>query len=281
MYDRMIFPSQELSKHRIKRTYCIIFALNLNKMTESSLEDLNMVMHILSYVGKNQYRFFAAVNHNFHNAYLQLYPNNKRTYCYKLQVCTTGRVKFDCTKHSLFGDDMNQYYLCESAARRGNLEALQNLHSLRCRWDVRVCEAAAKNGHLHILQWALVNGTKQNGGWIWEWNEWVCAYAAEIGHLHILEWAHENGCPKNDLICAWAALGGHLGTITGLSMGCTYMYQRRFTRSFAYYPMGSSQWLFMVLLKLRKCYTRWKTSNVTVGKGGLVCSKSQHTSKMK
>jgi hypothetical protein len=188
---------------------CFIFALNSNKMTESPLEDLNILMHIFAFVGRNQYWFIASINHDFHNAYLQLFPDNKCTNCYN--TFTSGHGKsYYCMEHSVFGSMMDQYILCQSAARRGSVIELQNLHSVRCQWDVRVCEVAAKNGSLHILQWVLANGSKQNGGWIWEWNEWVCAYAAENGHLHILKWAQENGCPDNDLTCAWAALGGLL-----------------------------------------------------------------------
>jgi hypothetical protein len=38
--------------------------------TFSPMEDLNILHHILSFVGKKQYMFVATVNHNFKTAYL-------------------------------------------------------------------------------------------------------------------------------------------------------------------------------------------------------------------
>jgi hypothetical protein len=46
----------------------------------SPFDNSHLLRHILLLVGKNQYRFVAAINKEFQNAYLQLFLNNKSTY---------------------------------------------------------------------------------------------------------------------------------------------------------------------------------------------------------
>ena len=95
-----------------------------------------------------------------------------------------------------------QEYLCEAAARGGNLEALKLLRDKDTPWDAETCAGAAQSGHLEVLQWVRANGCP--------WKERTCTYAALGGHLEVLQWARANGCPCNKETCSNAAFGGHL-----------------------------------------------------------------------
>jgi hypothetical protein len=170
---------------------------------KSPLDDINILQIVLSFVGKNQYRFVAAVSHDFKAAYIQTFPYNKRTYyntstvqhatiCYNECVAQTSNVN-------------KQYALCNSAARHGNLPALQYLRSMNCSWNSTTCALAAQNGHLHVLQWARVNGCP--------WGSKTCANAALSGHLDILQWAREYGCPWDSETCTRAACYGHFALL--------------------------------------------------------------------
>ena len=44
------------------------------------MDDIRIIKHILSFVGRNQYRFVAAINKGFKEAYLELFPENKTTH---------------------------------------------------------------------------------------------------------------------------------------------------------------------------------------------------------
>ncbi len=91
---------------------------------------------------------------------------------------------------------------CETAAARGDLEALKQARCDGCPWDERTCSSAAGGDHLDVLQWARQNNCP--------WDSGTCCEAAEGGHLEVLQWARQNGCPWGSWTCARAALGGHL-----------------------------------------------------------------------
>ena len=55
------------------------------------------------------------------------------------------------------------------------------------------------------LQWARANGCP--------WDGIVCAYAALGGHLEVLQWARANDCPWGKWCCAYAAMNGHLAVL--------------------------------------------------------------------
>ena len=93
-------------------------------------------------------------------------------------------------------------YLCQAAARSGQLEELKALRADGWPWNEYTCYYAAKGGHLKVLQWARVNGCP------WDWE--TCTMAAEGGHLEVLQWARANCCPCNKFTCEWAAGHGHL-----------------------------------------------------------------------
>jgi hypothetical protein len=170
------------------------------------LDNLDVLQQVLSFVGQDQYLFTALTNKSFKTAYLEIFPENKRT-C--LNASTEECAKF-CwagigtgTTNSIHTDiHSTQTALCTSAASHGSLPALQYLHATNCTWDEKTCEAAAKNGHLNVLQWLLENGCP--------WDEQTCAAAAENGHLNILQWCRENGCPWDEQTYYAAAMSGHL-----------------------------------------------------------------------
>ena len=95
-----------------------------------------------------------------------------------------------------------QEYLCQAAARSGQLEELQALRENGCPWDTSTSWAAARSGHLEVLQWARANDCP--------WGRATCAFAAKGGHLEVLRWARANGCPWGKATCLEAAGGGHL-----------------------------------------------------------------------
>jgi hypothetical protein len=113
----------------------------------SVFDDNHLIQHILTFVGKNQYRFVAAVNRDFHAAYLHAFPGNTLT---RIDLLTIGRATI-CYAEIPPGAHM-QCALCVSAARHGKLPVLQYLRSMNCQWDESTCTVAARNCHLHILK---------------------------------------------------------------------------------------------------------------------------------
>ena len=55
-----------------------------------------------------------------------------------------------------------QEYLCQAAARSGQLEKLKELRENETPWSEITCSAAALGGHLEVLQWARANGCQRN-----------------------------------------------------------------------------------------------------------------------
>ena len=99
-------------------------------------------------------------------------------------------------------------FLCQAAARSGQLEELKALRADGCPWNNWTCLGAARGGHLEVLQLARVNGCP--------WNEMTCWWAAYGGHLEVLQWARANGCPWGRSTCFAAARGGHLDVLQWL-----------------------------------------------------------------
>ena len=106
-------------------------------------------------------------------------------------------------------------YLCQAAARSGQLEELKALRADGWPWDEYTCAEAAFGGHLEVLQWARANGCP--------WGAITCMFAASGGHLEVLQWLRENGCPWVEWTCAAAARGGHLEVLKCLrANGCPW-----------------------------------------------------------
>jgi hypothetical protein len=195
----------------------------------SPFHNFDIVKCIVSFVGRNQYRFVATINHDFKASYQQLYPFNKRTY---YNARTVGHAKI-CYEECQFIRRSHAAKLCASAARHGGLFALmylreekevpwdrhksraaarfgqlhilQYLHTNHCPWDSVVCSNAARNGHLTLLQWARENHCP--------WKETTCRLAAQNAQIEVLQWAHANGCPWDKRTCRDAAASGQLAAL--------------------------------------------------------------------
>jgi hypothetical protein len=165
-------------------------------LLETLLDHTPLLSEIISYVGPKHYLFIASIDRRFQKTYVETYPNDKSTY---LNASTIGYARI-C--HELNrGDSDHQRALSLSAAKHGNLAALQYLHAADCRLSDRVCTVAALNGHLNVLQWCHENGCP--------WDEQTCSEAAAHGHLNVLQWCRENGCPWDYLTFLSAERNGH------------------------------------------------------------------------
>ena len=162
--------------------------------------DTSLLSEIISYVGPKHYLFIASIDRRFQKAYVQTYPNENFT---GLNASTIGyaRMCYELNR----GDSDHQRALSLSAAKHGNLAALQYLHAADCPLSDRVCHVAAAHGHLTVLQWCREKECP--------WDAWTCTLAAINGHLNVLQWCHENGCPWDELACAFAAKNGHLDVL--------------------------------------------------------------------
>ena len=106
-------------------------------------------------------------------------------------------------------------HLCADAARSGDLEELQLLRGLGCRWDAATCTAAALSGSLACLQYAHRHGCP--------WTADACAAATGYGSLPCLRFLREHGCPWDVRACASAAASGNLESLRYLhEQGCPW-----------------------------------------------------------
>ena len=179
------------------------------------LDDGNLLRNVLSYVGKNQYRFIGTVDHTFHDTYVSLHPEKTTQY----NVSTMEHAAICCNEVSGYS---GRFILCEKAVTIGNLPVLQFLFSNKCpihcvrfqrsstekRDDLFII--AVRNGHVHILQWLQELGDfsflpkyRPSPG-----RETGCA--ADNGDLDMLQWLHTNGFPWSDNVFLYAAGKGHL-----------------------------------------------------------------------
>ncbi len=53
--------------------------IDANTSSLSPFDHLDVLTHILSFVGNKQFRFIAPVNRRFKEAYLEIFPNQTRT----------------------------------------------------------------------------------------------------------------------------------------------------------------------------------------------------------
>ncbi|KAG5190987.1 hypothetical protein JKP88DRAFT_296870 [Tribonema minus] len=99
--------------------------------------------------------------------------------------------------------DFNEQCL---AAEGGHLEVLKWLWELGGLYSEDVSTLAAAGGHLHVIEWLVdtIPGAV---------DEDTCAMAAQFGHLHVLRFAHERGCPWDSRVCRVAAHKGHLDVL--------------------------------------------------------------------
>jgi hypothetical protein len=196
------------------------------------LDNFDVLKRIVAFIGPKQFLLVAGVNQTFHKAYHHNFSRDDRTV---LNASTFGLAQFclDDVIHQFHQNSFRSYEcqiaLCRSAARYGNLLALQYFRFVNCHWNPQTCSAAALHQHYNILEWAHDMGCDwdentchylaKNGDlpmlqWAryrgCPWDDGTCAYAAEYGHLHVLQWLRNNDCPWDALTCAYAAQGGHL-----------------------------------------------------------------------
>ena len=126
--------------------------------------------------------------------------------------------------------------LCEHAAGKGWLAALQWLRQKGASWDNQTCSAAARGDHLVVLQWALSQGCPWSSITIDIWNaaqsghqellmlahrqglsidaqKWTCAVAAIAGQMATLQRMRKHGWHWDTFVCACAAAGGHFAVL--------------------------------------------------------------------
>ena len=134
-----------------------------------------------------------------------------------------------------------QEYLCEAAARGGNLEELKPLRENGCPWDTNTCQGrqgwAPRGAAVVARERRTVGQVDMHGGGGGRaprgaavvacsgsaLSEWTCMYAAKGGHLELLQWARANGCPWNEETCGAAAENGHLEVLQWVrANGCPW-----------------------------------------------------------
>ena len=111
------------------------------------MENIDLLRIIIEYVGPKQYLVVATINQSFREAHSIAFFKDKDTYynastvelakyCFNDLVATNCNTKSCSTaKSDNLTERKSQRALCSSAAKCGNLLALQYLRSLGCDWD--------------------------------------------------------------------------------------------------------------------------------------------------
>ena len=121
---------------------------------------------------------------------------------------------------------------CETAARDGNLRALQYQHANGYVLNNRTIEDAALGGHLEIIIWCRQQGC--------EWDSSACSAAAKGNHLGILKWLRGINrdqwtigsneieiCPWNRRTCANAIYYFEVDILMfAIENNCEYLYDK-------------------------------------------------------
>jgi hypothetical protein len=152
-YDADMFEGSKGNDHSVSSSCLLLKTCDaallstVAKETTPTLEDIPselFIQHILPFVGRHQYRFVAAVNRNFHTAYVTAFP--KKVTCFNVSTIEHAKICF-LEIHRPY----HHFILWSLAAREGNLTLLKYLHSISCKWDSRTCANAALNGHLDVI----------------------------------------------------------------------------------------------------------------------------------
>jgi hypothetical protein len=114
----------------------------------SPLDNAHILQRIVAFVGTNQYRFVAVINHTFHTAYMQTFPHNSKKTIINASTILHAKI---CMLESQY-QKRTCSVLCTSAARHGSLTPLQYLLSMGYSWNIAAYHMAAKYGHVHILK---------------------------------------------------------------------------------------------------------------------------------
>jgi hypothetical protein len=102
---------------------------NLDVEASILFQKEDIVQHIVSLVGTNQYRFVAAINSDFKAAYLQLFPSNTKPY-----INGSTRKHAEISIESRYYDDPGgrATVLCDAVVRHGDVATLQYLLGSSC-----------------------------------------------------------------------------------------------------------------------------------------------------
>jgi hypothetical protein len=187
--DRSVSSSEQSFCKRLKTCEAALLSA-VAKETTPTLGDIPselFIQYILPFVGRHQYRFVAAVNHNFHNFYVTVFP--KKWTHYNVSTIEHAKICYD----DIMDHSSLQNILCCTVARDGNLTVLKYLRSIQCSWDIITCASAATNGHLDVIKWCRENGCP--------WDTQTCFHAAKNGHLDVVQWCRQNECEWNEFTC--------------------------------------------------------------------------------
>jgi hypothetical protein len=169
----------------------------------SPLHQLEILEQIVSFVGKNQYRFVAAINKDFQATYLHLFPDNKQTY---VNASTIEHAEISFEYHCRREEDL----MCASAARHGSLSTLKYLQSYGYKWDLRTIYKALKHGHLHILQYLHPTIV---------WDDYIRRRHNALTFVHVQLEIHRStmvyNCRRKDATCSEAARHDHMEILLG------------------------------------------------------------------
>ena len=222
-------PSKSTKKRRGNRTMVCSrpSAADTDPSTSAAIfENLGLLTHVLSFVGKDQYRFVAPTNHQFKEAYLRNFPDcttaldastlARTKICYEecsLDYCDHLVKEYGCEFALGVGcdlgldteDESEEKLLYKSAALHKDIQSLQYLFCEDKHFGYEMCSAAARTGDLKELKWWRSIGCP--------WNEDTCREAADQGHLNVLQYCRANGCPWNEYSLNDAAFKGHLHVV--------------------------------------------------------------------
>jgi hypothetical protein len=99
-----------------------------------------------------------------------------------------------------------------AAAQYGHVAVLEwVVQTPKFEFTQSMCTSAARGGQLDALQWLRVKGCP--------WDENTTATAAQYGHLDLLEWAYHRGCVCSSKVMDRAAASGHLPIV---QWGCQH-----------------------------------------------------------
>ena len=209
--------------------------LQNNKISKMDQLDVSLIAEIIAFVGPKQYRFVATVDRRFHAAYKAVFPQDTWThvsaitmehaqisYMEGIATCNDGIVK-----------SFLEFNICRSAAKFGNLPALQYLRSVQCGWAITTCDAAVDNGHLHILRWAKDHGCPWDAFIRTLSNNYMFNFISKLhsacrnGYIDIVryvieechvdrEWKDDDGTTALHVACQY----GHLDVVQYLIEAC-------------------------------------------------------------
>jgi hypothetical protein len=93
-------------------------------------------------------------------------------------------------------------FVCDNAARIGNIDMLRYLRSINCSWTNSTCGNAIKGGHLDVLKWLRANDCP--------WGDYCYYEVVATNRLDIFEWLILNGCPLDRHAALRASENGRL-----------------------------------------------------------------------